>query len=192
VIYRRLGPDALFYRAITPRWSFQPDSGAGAAVAGGRFNRPGVEARYLAESTEGALLEYQQESPLLPPATVVTFRVSAQHVIDFSGGYSVEDWPPIWKEAYCNWKGLAYLDNVEPPSWVIGDLARAAHACGILYRSARNPSVQCLVLYPELSRLFTAKVFDPKGDLPSNAESWTAPVVSAVRRPSARRGKKKK
>lgn len=192
MIYCRLGPDALFYRAVTPRWSFQPESGAGAAAVGARFNRPGVEARYLAETAEGALLEYQQESALLPPATVVTFRVSAQHVIDFSGGYAVDDWPPIWKEVYCNWKGLAYLDNVEPPSWVIGDLARAEHAAGILYRSARNPSVRCLVLYPELSRLFTATVFDPKGELPSNADSWKAPTVARSSRGSRKRGRKPK
>jgi hypothetical protein len=45
-------------------------------------------------------------------------------VIDFSDGYAENTWSPIWKEAYCNWKGLAFLDEVEPPSWVLRDLAR--------------------------------------------------------------------
>jgi hypothetical protein len=52
-----------------------PGGGARAAAVSACFNRPGVEARYLAETAEGALLEYKQESPLLPPAT---FRVTAQ------------------------------------------------------------------------------------------------------------------
>ncbi|WP_245470224.1 hypothetical protein [Mesorhizobium sp. M7A.F.Ca.MR.362.00.0.0] len=32
---------------VTPKWAFLPTSGAGAAIDGGRFNRPGVEALYL-------------------------------------------------------------------------------------------------------------------------------------------------
>jgi RES domain-containing protein len=44
----RLGPDEVFYRFLTPKWSHLPSSGAGAAQNGGRFNRPGVEAVYLA------------------------------------------------------------------------------------------------------------------------------------------------
>ena len=34
-----LGPDAIFYRYLTPKWAFVPLSGAGAASEGGRFNR---------------------------------------------------------------------------------------------------------------------------------------------------------
>jgi RES domain-containing protein len=192
VIFGRIGPEVLFYRALTPRWAYLPESGAGAALAGGRFNRPGVEARYLAQTPEVALLEYQQELPLLPPATVATYLVTAEAVIDFSGGYVENTWSPIWKEAYCNWKGLAFLDKVEPPSWVLGDLARAANAAGILYRSVHDPSVLCIVLYPELSRQFTAPVFDPKGDLPSNADSWKAPAVARSSRGSRKRGRKPK
>ena len=80
MIVRPLGPDALFYRALTPSWAHLPESGAGAARVGARFNRPNVEARYLAATHEAALLEYQAESPLLPPATVATYRVTAESV----------------------------------------------------------------------------------------------------------------
>lgn len=45
MILTSIGPDAPFHRAFTPRWAHAPESGAGAALAGGRFNRPGVEAR---------------------------------------------------------------------------------------------------------------------------------------------------
>jgi RES domain-containing protein len=172
MIFTRLGPEVPFFRALTPSWAYQPESGAGAAAVGGRFNRPGVEARYLAETAAGALLEYQQESPLLPPATLATFLVTAEKVVDFSDGYDPERWSPIWAEAYCNWKGLAFLEDVEPPSWVIGDLVREASAAGILYRSVRDPTQRCLVLYPEFAEKFSARVYDPDGKLPRNPNSW--------------------
>jgi RES domain-containing protein len=167
-----LGPDAPFYRALEPNWAYLPESGAGAARMGGRFNRPGVEARYLAVSAEAALLEYQAESELLPPATVATYLVTAEAIVDFSRGYDPDRWSPIWAEANCNWKGLAFLEEVEPPSWVIGDLVREAGYPGILYPSARRPEHLCLVLYPDLGERFRAPVFDPDGRLPRNAESW--------------------
>ena len=173
MILTRLGPDAPFYRALTPRWAHLPESGAGAAAVGGRFNRPGVEARYLAETAEGALREYQQESSLLPPATLATYLVTADQIVDFSGWYNADQWSPLWAEAYCNWKSLAFLEGIEPPSWAIGDLVRDAGYAGILYRSARDPLLRCLVLYPEHADKFLAPVHDPDRRLPRNADSWS-------------------
>lgn len=169
MILTDLGPDAPFYRAFTPRWAHAPESGAGAARAGGRFNRPGVEARYLARTTDTALREYQAESSLLSPATVVTFLVNASRIVDFSAGYDAENWPEIWREVHCNWKGLAFLENIEPPTWVIGDLVRDAGYPGILYPSARDPSGTCLVLFPELASTtgFRATAHDPDAVLSS-------------------------
>lgn len=174
MILRALGPAAPFHRALTPRWAHTPESGAGAALAGGRFNRPDVEARYLAADPETALTEYQGESPLLQPATLVTFLVTADCVVDFTGGYSVEHWTPIWAEAHGNWKGTAFLEGVEPASWVIGDLVRDAGHAGILYRSARRSGGICLVLFPEMQAAtgFVAPVHDPEGQLPRDSSSW--------------------
>jgi hypothetical protein len=81
-------------------------------------------------------------------------------------------WSAIWAEAYCDWKRLAFYEDIDPPSWVIGDLVREAGAAGLLYRSLRDSSQVCLVLYPELAHLFIAPVHDPDGRLPRNAESW--------------------
>lgn len=55
MILTSIGPDAPFHRASTPRWAYAPESGAGAALAGGRFNRPGVKACYLTATAERAL-----------------------------------------------------------------------------------------------------------------------------------------
>lgn len=175
MLFTSIGPDAPFYRALTPRWAFQPESGAGAARQGGRFNRVGIEARYLAESPELALIEYQGEDSLLQPATVAAYRVTSPRVVDFSRGYVADVWSSIWDEAYCEWKALAMLDDIEPPSWVIGDLVRQAGAAGILYRSAQ-PAARggiCLVLFPELHHLYRAPVNDPNGLLPRSPASWS-------------------
>ena len=83
----RLGPDQVFYRFLTPKWSHLPRSGAGAAQNGGRFNRPGVEAVYLAREVETALAEYRQDSAIVPPGTLVAYRLSVDEVVDFSAGY---------------------------------------------------------------------------------------------------------
>lgn len=176
MILTSIGPDAQFHRAFTPRWAHAPESGAGAALAGGRFNRPGVQARYLAATPETALAEYQGESPLLSPATLVTFLVTAKNVVDFSGGYDPVHWTPIWAEAYGNWKGMAFLEGVEPPSWVIGDIVRDAGHPGILYRSARHRDGVCLVLFPDLRKQtgFIAAAHDPTHGLPRDDSSWQA------------------
>lgn len=50
MILRDLGEEEALYRFIVPRWSHAPTSGAGAAVKGGRFNRPRLEARYLSQT----------------------------------------------------------------------------------------------------------------------------------------------
>mgnify|MGYP001394985280 FL=1 len=49
------GKAQAFYRIISPAYAGMPLSGMGAARQGGRFNRPGQEARYLAMDEATAL-----------------------------------------------------------------------------------------------------------------------------------------
>ncbi|WP_179117521.1 RES family NAD+ phosphorylase, partial [Burkholderia cenocepacia] len=140
------------YRAHAPKWAFQPVSGAGAALNGGRLNRPGVDAFYVSLDLQTACDEYKGICPILPPATLVEYTLDLGPVVDFSGGYTAE-WEPIWSELFCDWKALA-LNDIEPPSWVIGDIVRqqgfkgntdqfglaviADEAKGVVERSSRN------------------------------------------------------
>ena len=62
--------DVTVYRMHVPRWAVAPTSGAGAGKHGGRVNRSGLDALYLAMETETAIREYQQVSTLLPPGTL--------------------------------------------------------------------------------------------------------------------------
>lgn len=83
------------YRMHTPKWTMSPTSGAGAAAHGGRLNRVGLEALYLALETATAIKEYQQVSTLLPPGTWVSHQMSLTKVADFRAGFNPAHWSAI-------------------------------------------------------------------------------------------------
>jgi len=176
MILRELGDGDALYRVIVPRWSHAPTSGAGAAIKGGRFNRPGLEALYLSKDAVTAVEEYRQHERLLPPGTLVTFLVGPLTVVDFSGGFDGDTWEPIWADYTCNWRRLAFDERSEPPSWVLGDLALDAGAAGILFPSSVHVGGINLVLFNSSqlpARML--RVHDPDGRLPGDARSWREP-----------------
>jgi RES domain-containing protein len=67
-----------------PEWAVAPASGAGAATPGGRASRIGTPALYLALEIATAVAEYQQRSLLPPPGTLVSYRVTAEPVVDLN------------------------------------------------------------------------------------------------------------
>jgi RES domain-containing protein len=137
------------YRVHTPKWASAPLSGAGAASHGGRGNRPGIEALYLALEVQTAIDEYKQVSTLLPPGTFVTYQVSATPIVDFRQGFNASEWDPLWEDFYCDWRALWFNDRIEPPM-------------------GTN-----LVLYPSaFGEADTIAVHDPGNALPKNQASW--------------------
>jgi RES domain-containing protein len=161
------------YRMHIPKWAVAPTSGAGAAAHGGRANRPGVPALYLALDSETAVKEYQQVSTLLPPGTLVSYRVTANSIVDFQQGYQPERWSALWEEFFCDWRDLWFNQRIEPPSWVLADEAIAAGAKGILFPSRLSAAGVNLVLYPQLfDSADLIEVYDPSGRLPKNQDSW--------------------
>jgi RES domain-containing protein len=172
MILIELGP-VTAYRMHTPRWATAPTSGAGAAAHGGRANRPGVSALYLALEPETAVREYQQLSPLMPPGTLVSYAVRLAPVVDFRAGYNPARWHDLWEEFLCDWRELWFNQRVEPPSWVLADDALAVGAKGILFASTLATDGTNLVVFSEqLTAADALQVFDPTGALPKNQDSW--------------------
>ena len=172
MILTELGP-VTAYRMHTPRWATAPASGAGAAAHGGRANRPGTPALYLALEPETAIREYQQLSPLMPPGTLVSYTVRVAPIVDFRAGYDAEHWSELWEEFHCDWRELWFNQRVEPPSWVLADEALAAGAKGILFASKLGTGGLNLVVYNEmLAAVDTLQVYDQAGALPKNQDSW--------------------
>ncbi len=165
--------DATAYRMHIPRWSVAPTSGAGAGKHGGRANRQGVEALYLAMETATAIHEYQQVSSLLPPGTLTSYQLTIDPVVDFTLGYNASEWEPIWEDFYCDWRELWFNQRIEPPSWVIGDMVIASGAKGILFPSHLSRGGTNLVIFSQmLSSSDKLEVFDPGKALPQTQASW--------------------
>ena len=172
MILSELGP-VVAYRMHVPKWATAPTSGAGAAGHGGRANRPGIPALYVALEHDTAIREYQQLSPLMPPGTLVSYTVHVAPVVDFRGGYQSERWTELWEEFFCDWRGLWFNLHTEPPSWVLADEAIAAGAKGIAFASKIAAGGTNLVLFNDMLTVSdTLQVHDPSGALPKNQDSW--------------------
>nr|WP_329604760.1 RES family NAD+ phosphorylase [Pseudomonas fulva] len=71
---------------------------------------------------------------------------------------------------------IRFNDGVEPPSWIIGDLAIEADCAGILFESVANPGGRNLVLFTDQLPVHGNIVInDLRGDLPTDQSSWTHP-----------------
>ena len=82
-------------------------------------------------------------------------------------------WAPLWQDWQCAWRELAFLDRIEPPSWVLGDWVMRS-AAGLLFPSLANPGGANLVVYLDaLDAGDPLEVPDPEGRLPSNQASWS-------------------
>jgi RES domain-containing protein len=160
-------------RVLTPRWSFDPLSGAGAARDGGRFNRPGVEAVYLSLDPATALAEYQQDSPFLPPGTIASYLANAR-VADLAGALpTLETFDPAWVDWNVDWRHFAFFKHIEPPTWSLGDLVLEEGLHGILFPSTVAPGGLNVVLFPTtFQTVASLEVLDPHHALPHDQSSW--------------------
>lgn len=159
------------YRAHDPRWAWTPISGEGAALRGGRFNRPGVPALYLALTLEGMLLEMGHGlERRMEPLTICEYDVDVQDIVDLS-----TPTPELRAELGCAWmddrsKGFT------PPSWRIADELIAKGAAGILVPSFAHgapPDMRNLVLWTWGDSLpHKVTVYDPSDRLPRDGLSW--------------------
>lgn len=160
------GKDEACYRVISPTCAGTPLSSMGAARQGGRFNRPGQEALYLALDEATALAEYKQDNPWLKPGTICTFFAHGLRVADLSAGFDPANWPALWADFAVDWRMEWFGKSVEPPTWYMADDAVAEGLDGILFPSQARPGGVNLVVYRSSSRpVDQLRVYDPDGTL---------------------------
>ena len=168
-----IGPDEVFHRYLTPRWAYLPKSGAGAAIDGGRFNRPGLEALYLSRAPQTALDEYRQGASITPPATLVAYKITLETVADLSSGYVPDIWKDDWAQWDCAWRKIARIEGKTPPSWQLADKVIEGGLRGILFPSLRHAGGTNLVIFPtNLQPGDRITVHDPDQRLPHDPSSW--------------------
>lgn len=155
-----------YWRIMSPRWAHDPLSGEGAARNGGRWNRPGMEALYLAESVETAFAEYQQEVGTRP-GTFAAYGVVGANIVDLSRKDVQAALGVSEAEMLAPWKQLAFVERRDPPSWRLFDrLQDGVH--GARTPSAQRDGAYNLVLWRwNIPGAPAVSVLDPHGDLES-------------------------
>jgi len=141
-----LAPLSLqLWRMIGIRHQFSPTSGEGARLYGGRWNRKGVLALYLAADAVTAVAEYYQGLP--KPGTLVPYHLDARAIADLTDAAAGPCDARVAEALAANWKAVALLDGKTPPSWTLADELIAAGAEGALVPSTQNVGGRNLVLW---------------------------------------------
>lgn len=124
------------FRAHSPEWASDPTSGVGASLHGGRFNKVGVPALYLALTPEGALREANNPGfeYKLQPTTLVQYEIDCDHIVDLTNADERKRWRATLDVLNCPHDKLAAL-KLPVPSWELSERIRAEHHAGILVRS---------------------------------------------------------
>jgi RES domain-containing protein len=123
------------YRAHDPRWSWAPESGAGAELHGGRFNRGGVPALYTALDPMTAIREASEVGTPLQPLVLCQYSVDCHRMFDASdagarAAEGVDDAMlacPTWERDM--------LSGQVPASQAVADRLIARGYCGLIVRS---------------------------------------------------------
>jgi RES domain-containing protein len=166
------------YRAHNPQWSFAPLSGEGAAIHGGRFNRKGVPALYLAGTVVGAVAEASQGfAHKLEPCVICTYEVDCEDIVDLRDADARGAHDLAEDDLACAWMLMA-LSGKTPQTWALADRLIENRASGVIAPSyARGAPADAwnLVLWRWTSRRpHRCRVYDPKSRLPKDQASWRA------------------
>lgn len=167
-------------RVLTPRWAHDPLSGAGAAVRGGRYNRPGIEALYLAYDIDVAVNEYEQDIGTRP-GIFCYYDVDLDPVVDLTIDDQVIGLGFAPADRFCLWKNFVSL-AATPPTWLLADAALAAGCVGAIVPSAvpanYPPARSFAGINVVIWRWNTGgagtlvRALDPTNKLPVNQSSW--------------------
>lgn len=165
------------YRAHNPRWAFDPDSGAGAARTGGRFNPVGLATLYTSRRFETAWIEAQQGMAFkAQPLTLCAYTVACDDVLDLTDPATLAANAITRADLGCAWKDLA-TRGISPPSWDIGMRLRAAGIAAIIvpsFASGATPVDVNVVFWTWGAQPpHQVVVIDDDHRLPRNDLSWS-------------------
>ncbi|MEP7348768.1 MAG: RES domain-containing protein [Sphingorhabdus sp.] len=107
------------YRAHDPRWSFDPVSGTGAAITGGRFNIKGQQALYLSLLPVTALAECTQGfASRMLPLTLCEYDIDCAEVADLTDAGARKALGVAEADIACAWLSLQQKGKIAPSQGV--------------------------------------------------------------------------
>ena len=167
------------FRGHDPKWSFDPISGAGAALTGGRFNRRGRPALYLSLDIVTAVAECTQGlGNRLLPLTICEYDIDCTPVADLSSeaGCAAHGVEP--EALACSWLTFQRAGRAAPSQLAAEKLA-AQGLAGMLvpsYFPGATAANVNLVLWRWGDALpCRVAVHDPASRLPRDQSSWGTP-----------------
>lgn len=163
------------YRAHDPKWAFDPLSGEGAAIHGGRFNSKGVPALYLATSLECAILEASHGFAYrFEPLTICTYEIPRIELADLTDAGLLSAAGILDDDLTSPWM-LELSNGTRPRSWQVPDKLSKTWAGAYVPSFARNARADFrnIVLWRwNTEPADEVKIFDPNSRLPRNQQSW--------------------
>jgi RES domain-containing protein len=164
-------PVVVLWRAFVPRWAYQPLSGQGAALFGGRWNPVGAATIYAARELSTAWAEYNQGF-VQHPALIARLELSDAMLADLTDRKVLQALG-VGEEIHdCQWR--ADLDRGETPATHrVRETLIGQGYDGVVYPSFMSPGGSCVAVRrwngpgePSL------RVIDPEGRLPNSPASW--------------------
>jgi RES domain-containing protein len=164
------------YRGHNPRWSFDPESGEGAARYGGRFNPKGTPALYTSRRPETAWLEAQQGFPFkAQPLTLCAYTVDCADILDLTTTAGRDAAAASSLELHAAWEDAAGRGQT-PPTWRLATSLIAVGCAGIVVPSfaarATEEDVNLVFWRWSLELPHKVVVIDDEGRLPRDDRSW--------------------
>jgi RES domain-containing protein len=164
------------YRAHNPRWSWAPDSGDGAAGAGGRFNPVGMPALCTSLRFQTAWLEAQQAFPFkAQPMTICAYDVDCDNVLDLTDPAVLESQGISPGDLSCPWEDLSTRGLTPSSRTLTKRLVREGVSAIIVPSFAAGATSDDInVVFWDWSRdpPHQVRVIDDHGRLPRDARSW--------------------
>ena len=121
------------YRAHDPRWSFEPTSGKGAAITGGRFNEKVQKALYLALEAVTALAECTQGfANRMMPLTLCEYDVDCANIADLTDAATLMELQIDAAALACPWLQFQRSGKIAPSQSAARKLVKLGYAGAVV------------------------------------------------------------
>lgn len=161
------------YRAHDPRWSFDPISGQGAAISGGRFNIRGQAALYLSLEPITALAECTQGfAHRMLPLTLCEYDIACADVADLTDADTRQALGIKEKDMACPWLVFQRSGKIAPSQKLAQQLVAKGFNGALVpsYVPGIHEGATNLVLWNwSDTNPCKVSVYDPEGRLPSGS-----------------------